>query len=59
MYSLDELVTNLRNMVLKHPSFGIKKVYMSEIIINNKMSDSRPLLENCPNAKLRSYRFME
>ena len=39
-HSLDELVTNLRNIALKCRSFGITKVYISEVAVNNKMSAS-------------------
>ena len=36
MHSLDELVTNLRNIALKCCSFGAKNVYISGTVINNK-----------------------
>ena len=36
IHSLDELVTNLRNIALKCCSFGVKNVYISGTVINNK-----------------------
>ena len=36
--SLDELVTNLKNIVFNYFLFGITKVYISGIVANNEMS---------------------
>ena len=44
MHSQEKLVTNLGNVALKCRSFGITKLHISGVVVNNKMSDS--LLES-------------